>query len=188
MESSDIQLISQFRDHHDLEAVESLFQRYQDVLFGFLVSILKESHDAEDALQETFFQAMKGLKNYREQNQFKAWIFKIARNQAITIIRKRNRYSVQEDPHQHAEIQGGEAHSDSLPMEHMAKEESIESLKQAMEQLPDVEREVVILRLQSNLPFKEIAKTMNCSINTVLGRMHNAKKRLKQTLMSQQPT
>lgn len=185
MDDSDGQLIARFQDRNDLQAVEQLFQRHQDAVFGFLVSMLKEPHDAEDALQETFCRAIRGLQTYREQQQFKAWLFRIARNEAVTIIRKRSRISLQEDPYQLAET--GEADSSDLPVEKLAREEDYQSLEEALKQLPEAEREVVVLRLQSDISFKEIASLMNCSINTVLGRMHNAKKRLRQLLLADQP-
>lgn len=185
MDESDGQLIARFRDRNDLQAVEQLFQRYQDAVFGFLVSMLKEPHDAEDALQETFCRAIGGLQNYREQQHFKAWLFRIARNEAVTIIRKRRRVSLHEDPYQAAEI--AEVDSTDLPVEKLTREEVYQSLEEALKQLPAAEREVVVLRLQSDVPFKEIASLMDCSINTVLGRMHNAKKRLRHLLLADQP-
>ncbi len=167
-----------------MDAVETLFGRYQDPIYGFLVSMLRESHDAEDVLQETFFKALRGLKNYREQQQFKAWIYRIARNEALTLIRKRSRMTPQEDPYQAAQMT--EVDPSVQPREQVEKAEALESLEAALAELPAVEREVVLLRIKADIPFKEIAALMDCSVNTVLGRMHNAKKRLRRFLLTDQ--
>ena len=168
-----------------MAAAEQLLLRYQNQVYGFLFTMLKTQHDAEDALQETYFSALRVLKNYTEQNQFKPWIFRIARNQAITIIRRRKRVTVQETPYN---VPGtDETDNQPQPGEMMARQEQIDAFRAAMDQLPEQEREVVALRVQSEMPFKEIALIMDCSINTVLGRMHNAKQRLKQLMMEEQP-
>lgn len=185
MDIPDEQLIARFQGQNDLTAVEVLLRRYQDQVFGFLMTMLKETHDAEDVLQETFVRAIRGLASYREQQHFRAWIFRIARNEAVTLIRKRSRVTVQEDPYR--DSGACEADSSALPVEVMEKREVVERLRLAVGQLPEAEREVVLLRLKSGVSFKEIAKITGASLNTVLGRMHNAKKRLKREFLTDLP-
>ena len=185
METDDETLLLRIREHDDMGAAGQLLRRYQNQIYAFVFGMLKEKHDAEDVVQETFTKALAHLDSYTERHQFKAWLFRIARNEAVTIIRRRKRTVLQESPY---------AISDDDPFQPMNQEprqvlerrEALAALDSALERLPSAEKEVVVLRLKAEVPFKEIASIMNCSINTVLGRMHNAKKRLKQ-LLEEQP-
>ena len=135
-------------------------------------------------MQETFSKALLALPRYREENHFKSWLFRIGRNEAIEIIRRRRRTVVAEAPE---ECLGTDPLIDCQPaaMEVMVQKERLQSLDRAIAQLPDAEREVLALRLQGDLPFKEIAEVSNIPIGTVLARMHRAKKRLKPLLESE---
>lgn len=180
MEKSDSQLIKAFQSEGDLGAAEELLLRYKDKLYSFLFQMLGAQHDAQDALQETMLSVLKNLNGYNEQNQFKAWIFRIARNKAINVMRFRKKTVLSDEP----EMLENQMNTDSgeETSSRISKEEKISELNKALQKLPDNEREVVVLRIQGEIPFKEIAEMTGVSINTVLGRMHNAKKRLKQLL------
>ena len=67
----------------DPTAAEALFAPYQQPLFNYLRGFLPRHHDAEDALQETYYRALRALPNYREENQFRAWLYRIAHNVAM---------------------------------------------------------------------------------------------------------
>lgn len=140
--------------------------------------MLGSEHDAQDALQETMIGVLHNLKNYQEQNQFKAWIFRIARNKAINVMRLRQKTVLSDQPEKLESSMEPNEESDSS----LVRDEKILELNKALQKLPQVEREVVLMRIQGEIPFKEIAELTGVSINTVLGRMHNAKKRLKQIM------
>lgn len=135
-------------------------------------------------MQETFSKVLLALPRYREENHFKSWLFRIGRNEAIEIIRRRRRTVVAEAPE---ECLGADPLIDRQPAarEVMEQKERLQSLDKAIAQLPDTEREVLALRLQGDLPFKEIAQVIDVPIGTVLARMHRAKKRLKPLLESE---
>ncbi len=176
----DSTLIRKFRQDGDREAARELLEKYERPLFNFLWQMLRHTQDSEDALQETFGKALRSLPNYREESHFKSWLYRIGHNEALNVIRRRKRliYDPSPDSLQPAPVISEELNgADALD----AKERS-DSLNDAIAGLPDVEREVVVLRLQSNLPFKEIAEITASPLGTVLARMHNAKKRLKEAL------
>ena len=108
-------------------------------------------------------------------------MFRIGRNEAINIIRRRRRTVVAESPEEHLEA---DPLIDRRPAvsEVMEQRERLRALDHAIARLPDVEREVLAMRLQGDLPFKEIAKIIGAPIGTVLSRMHSARKRLKPLL------
>ena len=132
-------------------------------------------------MQETFRKALRALTDYREENHFKSWLFRIGRNEAIDIIRRRRRMIVAEAPEEYL---GGVQDTESLPgaRELIEERESVQALMRAIALLPEKEKEVVAMRTQGELPFREIAKIIGAPIGTVLARMHAAKKKLKSLL------
>lgn len=173
---SDAELIQKYLETKDVVHVRTLLERYESQLLGYLIRILNGRHDAEDALQETFCKALRALPKYRESNQFKSWIYRIAHNEAMNVIRARGRVELREQPVEPEATDLANAATDLIARE------DLDQLEDAITQLPDAERRVVMMRMKSDLAFKEIAKIENCSINTVLGRMHNAKKRLRELM------
>jgi len=176
-------LIKNLRDDNDRDSARALLQSYEQPLFHYIYRMLGHHQDAEDALSETFTKVLRGLlsERYQEQQQFKAWIYRIARNEAINIIRRRERTTVQEDPAEHV--------PDPSPASAVAEAVMNVELKKllwdAIATLPTGEREVLVLRLKSDLSFREIAEITGSALNTVLGRMHNAKKRLRNFMLEE---
>lgn len=157
-----------------------LLQPWNDPIFGFLLQLLRNRQDAEDAAQETFIRIVKGLAKYEHRGAFRAWIFQIARNQAALTAFRRQRLHAREiamEPEDlHAVPQPAEEHDLAAQMELAAE------LRLAVAALPEAEREVVELRLNEDLKFREIADRTGAPLNTVLGRMRNAVRRLRETL------
>ena len=177
-------LIRKFCSDGDGDAAVELLGKYQRALYQFIWQMLHHSQDCEDAMQETFSKALLALPRYREENHFKSWLFRIGRNEAVEIIRRRRRTVVAETPE---ECLGTDPLIDLQPAarEVMEQKERLQSLDKAIAQLPGAEREVLALRLQGDLPFKEIAQVIDVPIGTVLARMHRAKKRVKSLLESE---
>lgn len=167
-------LIQRYLSQGDIGALRDLFRHYEEGLYGYLWQMLKHQQDCEDALQDTFRKAIDALPAYRDENQFKSWLFRIAHNTGIEIIRRRKR--VLEMP------EALENHLDAPflgPRESLIQREQEDELHEAIAALPQSERAVVLLRLQEELSFKEIAQVVDAPLGTVLARMHKAKKRLR---------
>jgi len=173
---TDAEQIERYLQTGDPAAAEALFTTHQQPLFNYLRTFLPRHHDAEDALQETFYRALRALPNYREKCQFRAWLYRIAHNVAISLLRRDQRQQTQPD---FAEL--------PAPLESVwetaANRDDLDHIERAIALLPAAEREVLILRLRSDLPFREIAELTGAPLNTVLGRMHNARHRLKSALI-----
>lgn len=162
--------------------MHTLLGPWNSPIFGFLLQQLRNREDAEDAAQETFIRIVKGLPKYEHRGAFRAWIFQIARNQAALTANRRQRVQLHEFS---LEPQLLEA----LPQDDSANElpdqlHKIAELRQAVALLPTAEREVVELRLNEDLKFREISERTGAPLNTVLGRMRNALRRLKESLPS----
>ncbi|MDB4364104.1 sigma-70 family RNA polymerase sigma factor [Akkermansiaceae bacterium] len=174
-------LIRKFCSEGDGEAAAQLLGKYERGLYQFIWQMLHHSQDCEDVMQETFSKALRALPRYREEDHFKSWLFRIGRNEAINLIRRRRLTVVAESPEEHLDagpvIDLQPAGSDML-----MQNERMRALDQAIAQLPDAEREVLTMRLQGDLPFKEIASIIGAPLGTVLARMQRAKTRLKALL------
>jgi RNA polymerase sigma-70 factor, ECF subfamily len=164
----------------DCDAMHALLKPWNDAVFGFLLSSLRNRADAEDAAQETFVRIVKGLPAYEHRGEFRAWVFRIARNQAALTAQRRQRVAGREIGVEPEELRAMPEFADG-PDDLEAAERAAE-VRRAVAALPTVEREVVELRLNEDLKFREIAERTGAPLNTVLGRMHNAIRRLRETL------
>ncbi|MEM8550409.1 MAG: RNA polymerase sigma factor [Verrucomicrobiota bacterium] len=165
----------------DMVSAHQLLSQYQAPLWGFLLSLLRHHADAEDALQETCLKALRGLANYRERGQFKSWLFQIAYRESLNVRRRQQRRL--------PETEKPEA-TDQLPdlaplaAEQLESAEARARLQTCIDKLPEAEREVVLLRLQREIPFSEIAAITDTPLNTILSRMHKATHRLRVMMTS----
>lgn len=161
----------------DNSAFGKLISIYRKNLFTYLLRMCKDRMTAEDLLQEILIKAWKGLKSYKEQQKFSSWLFTIAHNVSIDAIRKRKIRG--ETPYLSDKM---DIASDYTPHSEMVMTESKVALQREVENLPADQRQVFLLRQHSALSFKEIAIVMNQPLNTVLGHMHYAIKKLRRCL------
>ena len=167
-------LIQRYLSQGDIGAVRDLFSNYEEGLYGYLWQMLKHQQDCEDALQDTFRKALEALPAYREENYFKSWLFRIGHNTGVEIIRRRKRIVEMPDT-----LEDQLDAPSSGPRESLIQREQEDELHDAIATLPESERAVVLLRLQEELSFKEIAQVVDAPLGTVLARMHKAKQRLR---------
>jgi len=182
-EISDRKLISMYQGGNE-EAFEILVQRHKAKIFTTIYLIVKDNYLAEDLLQETFIKAIRTIKSgrYNEEGKFLPWILRIAHNLAIDYFRKSKRYPV-------IVMEDGSSVFNTMDF----SEESIESvqikkdthtkLRSLIQELPETQKEVLIMRHFMQMSFQEIAEATNVSINTALGRMRyaliNLRKKMK---------
>ena len=168
----------------DRDAMTKLLTPWNDPIFGFLLNALRHRADAEDAAQETFIRVVNGLPRYEHRGEFRAWIFRIARNQAALTAKRRSRIGERETGVEAETLHAfaAEENDDAL-----AVAERAAGLRAAVAALPAAEREVVELRLDEDLKFREIAARTGAPLNTVLGRMRNALRRLHEMLTPPPP-
>jgi len=144
---------------------------------------------ADDLFQETFVRIMNALPAYTEKGRFRSWLFSVARNLALDAIRKgkfeRGLFVRQDrenrDDSRH-EIADGVADEGSAPDSAIERRELAEQLDLAIAGLPAPQREVLMLRHNADLTFREIAEITGDSINTVMGRMRYATSALRKQL------
>ncbi len=173
MKPTDENLVVQYVEGGDETAFRHLVERHQERVYGYLVGMVGPSA-ADDLFQETFIRVCRALTreraSYDRQGKFLAWVLRIARNAALDHLRARRKW--QDVP------QSGETdYWDTLPSDGSSVDAELERqqvaaiLDACIAKLPPEQREVVLLRHESELTFREIAELTDCSINTAIGRM-----------------
>ncbi len=162
----------------DPTALAQMVEQVQGPLTGYLMRMLGDRTRAEDALQETVLKALRALPAWKPEGSFEGWLFAIARNCAMDLLRERRVVSLDGEDRPGDAVAGeGESPADRVDRSILA-----ERLREAMAGLPREQREVVSMRMYGGLSFKEIARASGCSINTALGRMRYALLNLKKAM------
>lgn len=162
-------------------AGDALVKRYCQPLMRYLQRVAGEQM-AEELHQQTWLSVLDHVEKFDPASSgggFKAWVFRIATNKANDFWRSRGRErAAKEGLRLVAEEEAPAAE------QRLEGSEQAEKLKRAIQQLPEAQRQVLMLRYYSNLKFVEIAQILGCPLNTALGRMHKAILKLKD-LMSE---
>ncbi|MFC3416719.1 RNA polymerase sigma factor [Algoriphagus hitonicola] len=180
----DGELIAQYRNGSEA-AFDLLVDRYKSKVYTTIFLIVKEQSLAEDLLQDVFVKVVHTLNSdkYNEEGKFKPWLMRIAHNLAIDHFRKARRYPtiMMEDG---SSIFNSLQFADENVEDKQVREEGIELVKRLIEELPEAQKQVLIMRHYMDMSFQEIADQTGVSINTALGRMRYAlihlRKKMKQ--------
>lgn len=152
----------------DASAFEPLVERYQRVLFGVALRLVANYEDARDVTQNTFIRAYERLETFDPNRRFFSWIYRIAVNESLNLRRSRR---PQEELGTAMAVAGGQA-------EAVEVRETAERVEQALRQLSDEYREVVVLRYFGELSYEEISEAVGVPEKTVKSRLFSARQRL----------
>ena len=160
-----------------------LVERYQDRLYNTLLKVLGSADDARDVSQDAFVHAFKKLSTFRGNSLFYSWLFRIAMNAAISEKRKARRMSASiEIAHQQAGFEPADQHPDSHPSHSLELTERQTLVREALAQLSEEYRTVLVLKEIEDLRYEEIARMIDCPIGTVRSRIHRARCELREKL------
>ncbi len=155
----------------DNEALRFLYVTYADSVFGYVSTLVRDHHEAEDVTQHVFFKLMKVLPKYEQRDvPFSAWIIRVARNVAVDHLRQRRAVPVEE-------VRPVDAPGDDDAGLHRRI-----SLTEALATLPDEQREVIVLRHLVGLSPTEIADRMGRSEPSIHGLHHRGRGALRSVL------
>jgi RNA polymerase sigma-70 factor (ECF subfamily) len=171
---SDQELIGQYIKGHE-GSLEVLINRHKSKIFTHIVLIVRDRALAEDLFQDAFIKVIRTLRagKYREEGKFLPWVMRIAHNLAVDHFRKSNRMpttSGSDDFDIFDVISDTQASIEDVVVE----DEIHTDLRALVEELPEKQKEVLIMRHYCDMSFKDIAEETNVSINTALGRMRYA--------------
>jgi len=184
-EMNDSQLLSLYKNGSE-EAFTELVNRHKNRVFTTIYLIVKDTYTAEDLLQDAFVKAINTIKKgrYNEEGKFLPWLLRIAHNLAIDYFRKAKRYPmiVMEDG---SNVFNTMDFAEDSMEEIQIKNDTHALLKNLIQELPEAQKEVLIMRHYMQMSFQEIAETTGVSINTALGRMRyaliNLRKKMEKT-------
>ena len=165
---SDRELIKQVAEGNQ-DAFRALYDQFIDRVFRYAVLMLRNRHLAEEVAQETLIAVWKSAGRFAGRSKVSTWIFGIARNQALRMLRKEERGSRLPDI----------PLTTPDPSRQIEREKKVE---EAMNTLPDAQREVVFLTFFEGLSYQEIAAIQDVPTGTVKSRMFHAKRRLAEVL------
>jgi RNA polymerase sigma-70 factor (ECF subfamily) len=178
--------------HGPDERFRGLFDRHSEEVFRFFVRRGLSTEDARDLTQVTFFRVYQGLEGFREDATERTWIFSVAHHAFLNTLRhesaskrKRDEIPIGDGGASDAPARSALSLADRSapdPFESTLTRERREILRRAIDALPDRMRHCVLLWLDQDLKYREIADVLGVSIDTVKSQLHQAKQRLRRTV------
>lgn len=169
----------------DLGAIDAIVELYAKRLFSFFRRMCGDRHQAEDLVQEVFVRLVRNIEGYDHRGRFDAWIFRIAGNLARDRARRMSRAHEVSGMEEGTGRDGARVQlrvATSNERDPLELREDVDQLQRALSELPEHEREVVLMRHYGGLSFAEIADMMGTPIGTALARAHRGLARLKEIM------
>lgn len=172
---TDKELIDGYRSGCLLD-FELLVSRYQDQIYNYVLSLVKDRQLTDDIFQDTFVKIIRTIKAgfYKDEGKFIQFAMRIAHNLVIDHFRKENRIPVVESSSEDYNYLDNAPITDPSVEQGMIVDQVHSDLRKMIDRLPIEQKEVLRMRIYDDLSFKEIADITNVSINTALGRMRYA--------------
>ena len=184
-ERPDEDLILEYQSGKD-EALTMIFQRYKKPVLNFALRLLGNRADAEDATGEVFLVLFAKKYTYQPTSKFSTWLYTVTRNVCVSRLRKR-KWTVslfvkrdEQDSPQEWDIPD----TSNLPSDELDKKEAAHTIKKAIEKLPDLQKEALILREYQGMSYQEISNILDCSLEKVKILIYRARERLRDELPS----
>jgi RNA polymerase sigma factor (sigma-70 family) len=161
------------------KAIALLIDAYQQRLYWHIRKIVIDHDDADDALQNTFIKAWKGLENFNRQSSLFTWLYRIATNEALTLLRnkaRKNSISIDEVQYQL---------SQNLSTDHYFKGDDIQKkLQAAILELPEKQRIVFNMRYFDEMPYDQISEILETSVGALKASYHHAAKKIETLVLN----
>ena len=167
----------------DESALATLINRHQSKIYGFIFSKISDRDLTDDIFQDTFIKVIKTLKSnsYNEEGKFLPWVMRIAHNLIIDHFRKNKKMPMFRETEEFSIFSIMTDNSQTVE-NRMITDQVEKDLKKLIEELPEDQKEVLVMRIYQDLSFKEISELTGVSINTALGRMRYALMNLRKVI------
>src|SRR6185503_19296476 len=165
----------------DMVAFEELVARHRDKLFARAISMMRNEDDANDLSQEAWVKAWQRLKQFQGESSFSTWMTRIVINLCLDQLRRQKRHRAESIEAMDEESGGVERQMPVVivnPTERLERGELRKRIDEALGQLTYAHRTVLVLHEFEEMEYKEIAKTMGCSIGTVMSRLFYARRKM----------
>ncbi len=167
----------------DESALATLITRHESKIYGFIYSKIADRDVSDDIFQDTFIKVIKTLKSqsYNEEGKFLPWVMRIAHNLIIDHFRKNKKMPMFRETDEFSIF--SVMSDNTMNVENQMISEQVEvDLKRLIDELPEDQKEVLMMRIYQDLSFKEISELTGVSINTALGRMRYALMNLRKVI------
>ncbi|HVB22812.1 MAG TPA: sigma-70 family RNA polymerase sigma factor [Ktedonobacteraceae bacterium] len=169
--------------HHDEVAFTEFFETYADRVYRLAIGLLKQEDDAEEVVQATFISAFEAIDRFEPQAQISTWLYRIAYNHALMLIRRRHTVDpLPEEEEDAAPFPVQLVDWSNLPDQLVLSDEAQEVLRAAINELPMGLRAAFILRDVEGLSTSECAHVQNLTNVACKVRLHRARLRLREQL------
>ncbi|MBI4644867.1 MAG: sigma-70 family RNA polymerase sigma factor [Deltaproteobacteria bacterium] len=164
----------------DLPAFEELVKKYQREIYGLAYRLVLDAEEAKDLAQQAFMQAFVHIRGFRQQAQFRTWLFRIAINQCYNYLKNKKKFGDPVDCEEFVLV--GE---DSSPEEDLVSQEEHRRLYAALTHLPAKQRAVITLKLEQGLSYEEISRVLGGTAGAARVNYCQAIKTLKKYLQNE---
>ncbi len=179
MESSEQELLTLLQQN-DPRGYEILIEEYADFVFRAAYRVTQNEQDAEDVLQESFLLVYRNAGSFRGDSKFSSWLYRIASNTALDLLRRRKRKEgedvsfddADEQDEPFDELADGNA---SQPEDALLQTESLDLVRKALESMPEKLRSAYLLFMVDGLSAPEVAAELNIQLSAAKLRIHRAK-------------
>jgi RNA polymerase sigma-70 factor, ECF subfamily len=166
---------------HELASFEETMLPHMDAAHNLAKWLLHNEQDAQDVVQEAYLRAFKSFGGFHGSNG-RAWLLTIVRNTAYTLLKKNRAVDLTTTFDEEIHVTGHDSASPATILEHA---QDTELIRKAVDELPAEFREILILRHQEDLSYKELAEILKIPIGTVMSRLARARAKLKEYLTTQ---
>ncbi len=160
------------------DGFEEIITEYLKLVYNFVYRFVGDQAMAEDITQETFVKVWKNLKKFNQKQNFKTWIFTVARNTAIDWLRKKRNITFSELDRNLEEgkisFEENIVNLEPLPDEVFEKKELVQKLEKILSQIHPDFREIIILHHTEEMTFEEVARIVGKPVNTVKSQYRRA--------------
>jgi RNA polymerase sigma-70 factor (ECF subfamily) len=177
----------------DHEAFRVLVERYQGRAYALALRVLRDEEQARDAVQDAFLKVYRSLDRFEGRSSFYTWLYRLVMNVCLDLRRRdRSDRHLEWDENLGTEpmagaapLAGSEGSLGFAPADEALRRELREQLAAAIDELPEAARETLVLREVEGLSYAEIAEALGIPKGTVMSRLHYARRRVREILVSQ---
>lgn len=156
----------------DLDRMSDLFEKFHRPLYNYFLNITGKREASEDLVQEVFYKMIKYRHTYKDQGNFKSWMYTIARNSQIDYFRNQPKMTEIDTENTNRLVEN------STPVTYFEKENNLNYLKKAMFMLSEDKREILLLSRFLDLQYQVIGQVLGCTVANVKVKVHRALKEL----------
>ena len=174
----------------DIEAFETLIQSHQKKGYNIALRMTKNPDDAQELSQDAFVRAFTSIGKFRGDSSFSTWMYRITINVCTDFLRKRNKtvsLSIEQGAAVGEDERPLQIQEDGPGPEELSEKKQLKDLvRDAMDSLSEEHREVLVLRDLMDMPYRDIANTLNVNEGTIKSRINRARENLKKIIIQRQ--